>query len=114
MVVHRLTEEHEPNLVDVGRSRPHSADGDARRVIGGPAVDTGGNSRERDSRRLEVVGDAQALAVARGQQLRPVVRATVDRADGVNDPPRLEISCGCCDSLTSRETAAKMPGAKRA
>src|SRR5436305_9632510 len=86
--VYVVAEAGEYVALDRRRARERGArlaDGDLRRGVDRVAVDAAADGREGDRRHAVLRGEAEALAVARRQELRlPLVAAAPDRADGVD------------------------------
>ena len=73
---------------------------------------SGRDGGEGDGPGAQLVGDPQRLAVAGRQQLRAVLVAVVRRADGVDDPARVETARGGGDRLSGEALA--VPGTQLA
>src|SRR5439155_7844352 len=65
-------EEHEADRLDLRLRVAHAGDGDRRGKLQRIPVDTGGDRRERDCRRSDLVGHAKRLGVATAEERGPV------------------------------------------
>ena len=82
----RGAEEDQPGLGHPGVRAAQGGQGLAYGVLQRPPVRPGGDQREGDRRRAQLVGDRERVRVAGPQQVGLINTGFVDRADGVDHP----------------------------
>lgn len=86
----------------------HRRDRDHRRLFRRIAVDAGADAGERDAGEALRGGEGQALAVARGQQFRLVLRAALPhRPDGMDHELGGQVVTACEPRLSGRAAAQR-------
>src|ERR1017187_8226809 len=102
-------EEHEAHFANVGgvfERLGGAGNGDFRRLVNRISVCPGRNGGEGDGCELQLVGNANRLAMAAGKRFRlTLLAAAPDRTDGVDDVARRQVSRGSCDCLSGGKTA---------